>query len=272
MEYWTAIWQSMILGTVQGLTEFLPVSSSGHLELLHRLMGADFGGNTLFVDIILHLGTLLAVVVVLRKEIAELFRKPFSRLFMLVAATVPAGLTGLLFRDGIDSLMQGSGGVALLALFFAITAVLLITAQTVSERRKHCVPLGWKHALLMGAAQACALFPGISRSGSTIVAGVLSGAEKRDVARFSFLMSIPIILASALLSVIDVVQAPETVTTIGGAGFVGIAVGFVCSAVSGFFAVKWMLRIVQNADYKWFSLYLLLLSAICITLSCAGIL
>jgi len=272
MEYWTAIWQSVLLGTVQGLTEFLPVSSSGHLELLHRLLGVDFGGNALFVDLILHLGTLLAVVVALRKEIAALFQKPFRTLFMLVAATVPAGIVGLLFGDRIDALIRGEYGMILLPVFFSVTAVLLLVAEFVAQRRRKSQKFGWKHAMSMGAMQALALFPGISRSGSTIVAGVLSGAEKEDVARFSFLMSIPIILAGALLSTIDVIRNPEAVSAIGGAGFTGIAVGFVCSAVSGFFAVKFMLRVIQKADYKWFALYLTVLSLACLTLTGAGIL
>lgn len=271
MEYWTAIWQSILLGTVQGLTEFLPVSSSGHLELLHRLLGADFGGNELFVDVMLHLGTLLAVVVVLRKQIFALFRRPFKSLVMLIVATIPAGVAGLVFGDAIDSFMRGTYGISFLALFFSVTAVLLLLAEFMSNRRKQFEPLGWKHALCMGAMQAVALFPGISRSGSTIVAGVVSGARKQDVAHFSFLMSIPIILASALLGAIDVVRSPESVAAIGGAGFVGIAVGFVCSAVSGFFAIKFMLRVIRQANYKWFSLYLILLSLTCITLQCVGI-
>lgn len=111
MNYWTAIWQSVILGTVQGLTEFLPVSSSGHLSLMHRLLGADFGGNELFVDIMLHLGTLIAVVIVMRKQILALFKKPFKTLIMLIVATIPAALVGYLFSDAIDGIFNGEGEI-----------------------------------------------------------------------------------------------------------------------------------------------------------------
>lgn len=270
MEYWTAIWQSILLGTVQGLTEFLPVSSSGHLELLHRLLGADFGGNTLFVDIVLHLGTLISVVIVLRKEIIMLFRKPFRWLYMIVAATVPAGIVGLLFHKEIESLMSGVYGISFLAVFFAITAILLVLTEYAIQRQKCRSAFGWKHSLSMGVAQAFALFPGISRSGATIAAGIISGAEKREVVRFSFLMSVPIILASVFLSTIDIIRAPAALTQLGGAGCVGLAVGFVSSAVSGLFAIKAMLRIVQRSNYKWFSLYLILLSLGCTLVSCGN--
>ena len=271
MDFWTAIWQSIVLGTVQGLTEFLPVSSSGHLSLLHKLFGEDFGGNSLFFDIMLHVGTLLAVVIVLRKEIFALFRKPYQTLLMLLVATVPAGVVGLLFSDRINAAFSGENGVLWLAVCFAFTAILLLACEEVSSRRKTTRPLGWGSAMTMGVIQAIALFPGISRSGSTISAGVFSGADRKEVARFSFLLSIPVILGSALVNGIDVVKTPEAVTQIGAAGFTGIAVGMVCAAVSGFFAIKFMLRIVERANYKWFSLYLLALSLVSLSLCAAGV-
>ncbi len=272
MEYWTAIWQSIILGTVQGLTEFLPVSSSGHLSLLHKIFRADFGGNELFVDIMLHLGTLIAVVVVLRKQILALFKKPYRTLLMLVVAMVPAAIVGYLCGDAIDVLFNSDGGTLWLGLCFAATAVLLAACEIVSARRKKVYPLGWRSAMPMGLIQALALFPGISRSGSTIAAGVLSGAKREDVANFSFLMSIPIILGSAFLSGIDLVRTPEALSSVGASGFLGLAFGIVCAAVSGFFAIKFMMKMIAKANYKWFSVYLAALAVLCITLSSAGVL
>lgn len=271
MDYWTSIWQSIILGTVQGLAEFLPVSSSGHLSLLHRLLGADFGGNELFVDIMLHFGTLIAVVIVMRKQIFALFKKPFKTLLMLIVATIPAALVGYLFNDAIDEIFNGDGGLWYVAICFAVTAIILLVVELVSKRRTTAMPLGWRNTVPMGLMQAVALFPGISRSGSTIAAGVLTGANRKEVADFSFLMSIPIILGSVLLSGIDLVRAPEEIAAIGASGFVGLAFGVVFAAISGFFAIKFMLKIIQKANYKWFSLYLALLAIVCISLCAAGV-
>ena len=200
MEFFTAIWQSIVLGTVQGLTEFLPVSSSGHLALLHRILGTDFGGNSLFFDIMLHVGTLVAVIAVLWRDILDLFKKPFKTLLILIVATIPAGVVGLLFNGWIEDVTNGQYGVILLTCCFAFTAVLLLVTEHVAKKRQQAQPFGWKHGISMGLMQAVALFPGISRSGSTICAGVLSGAERKSVAHFSFLMSIPVILGSALVS------------------------------------------------------------------------
>lgn len=266
MEYWTAIWQSIILGTVQGLTEFLPVSSSGHLSLMHRLLGADFGGNQLFVDIMLHLGTLIAVAIVMRKQILALFKKPFKTLIMLIVATIPAALTGFLFSDAIDGVFNGEGGLLFVGICFVVTALLLLAAEIVSKRRKTLYPFGWRNAIPMGIMQAVALFPGISRSGSTIVAGVVSGGKREEVANFSFLMSIPVILGSALLSGIDLIREPGTASAIGTSGFIGLIFGVVFAAVSGYFAIRVMLKLIAKANYKWFSLYLALLAVVCISL------
>lgn len=272
MEYWTAIWQSIILGTVQGLTEFLPVSSSGHLSLLHRIFHADFGGNELFVDIMLHMGTLIAVFVVMRKRILSLFKKPYKTLLMLVVATIPAVIVGYFCGNKIDDLFNGEGGVLYLGLCFAVMAVLLIICEVISRRNQKGNPLGWRSAVSMGLMQALALFPGISRSGSTITAGVFTGVKRDDVANFSFLMSIPVILGSALLSGIDLARAPASVSAVGLSGFIGLSFGIICAAVSGLFAIRFMLKVIAKANYKWFSVYLAVLSALCISLFCAGVL
>ena len=277
MGIWEAIWKSAILGTVQGLTEFLPVSSSGHLTLLQKILHYDLGDTgMMFVNVLLHLGTLLAVVVVFRKDILSLFQKPFKTLFMLIAATVPAGVVGLLFEDKIDALFDpafNTAWLSCLAVFFALTALLLLVTEFVSSRRKNVKPLGWRHAIPMGFAQAVALFPGISRSGSTIAAGVISGAKREDVARFSFLMSIPVILGSLAVEVFHLIKPAEGVTlTIGTSEIIGMVVGVVFSAVAGFFAIKLMLKVIQKSNYKWFTLYLVVLSFTCFWLNTLGVL
>ena len=269
MNYWEAIYKSILLGTVQGLTEFLPVSSSGHLSLLQRVLGYNISGvGMMFVNVMLHLGTLLPVIWIFRKQILALFKKPFKTLLMLIAATIPAGVVGLLFNDKIDALFSGERGVAMLAICFSVTALLLLLCEYVARRRKAASPLGWKHATAMGLMQAVALFPGISRSGSTIVAGTVSGADSEDVARFSFLMSIPVILGSVVVELKDVVfgSAETAAVSMGGAEIVGMLFGVAAAAVFGFLAVKLMLKVIKKGDYKWFSLYLVLLSLTCIWL------
>lgn len=277
MTIWDAIWKSFVLGAVQGLTEFLPVSSSGHLTLLQRAMDYDAGGSMMFINIMLHLGTLISVVVVFRKQIAALFKKPFKMLFMLLVATIPAGLVGVLFSDKIDEIFAGERGIMLLSVCFAATALILLLCEFAAKRRKSTCALGWGNAVMMGVMQAVALFPGISRSGSTIAAGTVSGAKSDDVANFSFLMSIPVILGSFLVSVFGIVKDAvggdqAVLQSFGASSIVGIIVGVVASAVTGFLAIKLMLKVIKRANYKWFSLYLILLSLTILFLDIAKIL
>ncbi len=274
MEIFTIIWQSIVLGTVQGLTEFLPVSSSGHLVFLQKVMGYDIaGGGMTFVNVMLHLGTLLAVVFVFRKDILALFRKPFTPLLLLIVATIPAGLVGVLFDDQIDALFKGGRALLYLAVCFSATALMLLVCEIVAKRRKKVYPFGWRNAVPMGLLQAVALLPGVSRSGSTIVAGTLSGAKTEDVAKFSFLMSIPIILGSVAVELLGFIREPQFADGANGVlkTVLGVAIGVVFAAMFGFFAIKVMLKIIGKANYKWFSLYLILLSMTCIWLDVLGI-
>ena len=277
MGIWEAIWKSAILGTVQGLTEFLPVSSSGHLTLLQRILGYDLDGTGMtFVNILLHFGTLLSVVFVFWKDILALFKKPFKTLLMLIVATVPAGVVGILFDDKIEALFDPESNVAWLcwlAVFFAFTAFILLLTEFISSRKKKVAPLGWRHSVPMGLAQAVALFPGISRSGSTIAAGVISGAKRNEVAKFSFLMSIPVILGSLAVETYHLIKPAEGVSvTIGASGIIGMVVGVVFSAAAGFFAIKVMLKVISKGNYKWFALYLVILSFTCFWLNVLGVL
>ncbi len=277
MGFWEAIWKSSVLGVVQGLTEFLPVSSSGHLSLLQRLLGFDLeGGAMTFINIMMHIGTLIAVVVVFWKDILALFKKPFKTLLMLIVATIPAGVIGLLFSDEIDAIFAGSAGLLYLALCFAVTGLMLMACEHIAKRQKAPKPLGWKSTVPMGLMQAVALFPGISRSGSTIVAGTVAGAKRDEVARFSFLMSIPVILGSFLVEIASGVKdvatgTPSYFSEIGAPDIVGMLFGVVLSAVFGFLAIKWMLVIIRKANYMWFSVYLVCLSLGCFYLSYLGI-
>lgn len=264
------IWQAVILGLVQGLTEFLPVSSSGHIAFFQGVFGINDVDIALFFTIILHLGTLVAVCVVFWRDILNLFKKPFKTLGLLILATIPAGLTGLLFEVfDLDNVFFGKYMWICLAVFFMITATVLFITERVVKKRENTLPLCLKTAIPMGLAQAVAVLPGISRSGSTICAGTLAGCKSEDVASFSFIMSIPIILGSFILELFLGLHSGEIQSSFASGGATlgwSVALGFIISALSGLFAIKVMLKVIKHANYKWFSLYLALLSIVCIVL------
>lgn len=264
-----------MLGAVQGLAEFLPVSSSGHLAILQRLFGLNPDG-LLFFDIVLHLGTLVAVCSVFYKEIFALFKKPFKTLLYLVAATAPAGVVGLLFSrfDFLEKyVLAGNFAGYFLAAAFLITAAVLYSAELYAKRTRKSLPLNGRVALSMGFAQAVAVLPGISRSGSTIAAGTFAGGSREEVSRFSFLMSVPIILSGFALELIKTfTYQPTACVASGQEGQFGLCVGigFAAAAVFGLFSIKIMLKAIKKANYKWFAIYLAILSAVCIILQATG--
>ena len=246
------IWQALILGLVQGLGEFLPVSSSGHLVLAREIMGIS--GEYMLFDIMVHVGTLAAVIAAFYKDILGLFKPPFKTIGLILLASLPAAAVGLAFNDVIENFFSGAKYIGF---FFLFTAVVMLATEIIAVRRPFVereLPLrvapsvGIKAALIMGGMQAIALFPGVSRSGSTIFGGTLARSRRQDVAKFSFFMSIPVILGSALLSVIDVANTGADV--VWSVVFAGMAAAF----VSGLASIKLMMRLVEKANYKWFSL------------------
>lgn len=268
------IWQAAVLGLVQGLTEFLPVSSSGHLSFFQNVLNVS-SENAQFISVMLHLGTLVAVCIVFFKDILGLFRKPFKTLGFLVIATVPAVIFGVVASvlDLDYYFYEWEWAAVLLSVCFLITATVLFVTEMIAKKRQNTLPICYKTAIPMGLAQAIAIFPGISRSGSTICAGTLAGGKSEDIAKFSFLMSIPVILGGFALELIKglyrgTLQA-EFAQYGGNFGW-AIAVGFITSALAGLFAIKIMLKVIQKAEYKWFSLYLVLLAVTCIILKCVG--
>ncbi len=270
-------WQAIVLGLTQGLTEFLPVSSSGHLTFLQRVLGINIGGAELFFNIILHLGTLVAVCIIFFRDILDLFKKPFRTLLYLVVATIPAGIAGLLLDDVIEVHLMGGKYVGIvLAVFFTFTAAVLFATEVFAKRRKRELPLCWRTTLPMGFAQAVAILPGVSRSGSTIAAGTFAGGTAEDVSRFSFLLSIPVILGGFAVELFKglIGKGEESLAysfeVAGGQFGWCIAIGFIISAVAGLFAIKVMLAAIKKANYKWFSVYLVLLAITCIILQCVG--
>lgn len=257
MEYLSAF----ILGIVQGLTEFLPVSSSGHLAILQYFFGVE--ENALTFDIFLHLATLVAVIICFRKDIWALIRHPLQRFTLLIiVACIPAGLAGVFFNDFVAGLFH-SVWVPTLALL--ITAAILFISDRLRGHKavqEITIPM----ALLIGVFQMVALVPGISRSGSTIFAALLVGLARSEAAKFSFILSIPVILGAFLLDTVDVVQ--ET----GGFPFdLTFAIGGLAAIIAGIFAIKLVINLLNRGRFVYFSIYCVCLSILVMLLLLLGL-
>jgi len=245
---------AIVLGIVQGLTEFLPVSSSGHLVLTQKIFGVYAPG--LFFDTMLHIGTLSAVFVVLWKDIWEILKKIIQPLTgYLIIATIPAVIFALAFKDKIESAFESG---RFLGICFLITSALLVTAEQLAKRaevKRSGENMNWLDAVIIGIFQAIAIAPGISRSGATI-SGALSRKLDRDfAARFSFLLSIPAILGALVLQVKDIVKGEALSAAGESIGALPIAFGTITAAIVGFFAVKLMLKIVREKSLYGFAIY-----------------
>lgn len=240
-----SILEALILGIVQGLTEFLPVSSSGHLVLVQNIMGIE--GEPLFFDTMVHVGTLVAVVVVLWKEIKELICHPIQKkMLLLIIATIPAVFVGLFLDDVIEAAFGGTW----LAFGFIATTCVLILSERVSAMRRTTKEISYTGAIVMGCMQGLATLPGLSRSGSTLAGGLFCGADREKAANFSFLMSIPVILGSLVLQGYKVIKAGSLDTP-----WLPTLVGTLAAAVAGFFAVKFMLNLIKKRKLYGFAIY-----------------
>ena len=241
---------AVVLGIVQGLTEFLPVSSSGHLVLFEKIFGINSSQYILF-DIVLHLGTLVAVVVVYHKAIWEMIKNPFGEdMQRLVIATLPTVAIALLFKD----FFKQSFGGGLLWLGFLITGIFMFFTSYSCKNNYQYKSLTHKNAVIMGVFQGFAILPGISRSGSTISSGLVQGVRRDQCSKFSFLMSIPAILGGLVFELFDPAIATQSVE------FLPLVAGFLASAVFGYLAIKLMLKIIKKAKFSWFGVYLVILS------------
>lgn len=246
------ILQAIIMGLIQGLTEFLPVSSSGHLVLARLIMGIDT--PPLLFEVIVHVGTLVAVVVVLHKDILSILKNPLGKLMRyLIIATIPAVIVTLLFSNFIEEAFSGR----LLGVGFIATAIILSLSEYFSSKQKRNRKFDDMHAvdaLTMGGMQAVALLPGISRSGSTIAGGMLRGLNRKLAARFAFLMSIPAILGSLVFEFKDLIEYGT-----GGIGVMPLIIGALVAAISGFFAVRFMLKLISEKKLYGFAIYVAVL-------------
>ena len=259
--------QALILGIVQGLTEFLPVSSSGHLEIGHVLLGTS-GEENLTFAIIVHAATVLSTLVVLWNQVAQLFRGTFTTLqwnaekdyvAKILVSMIPVFIVGMFFKDQVESFF--GNGLLLVGICLLITAALLALSEWLQKKRQDAGhEVGYKDAIIIGIAQACAVLPGLSRSGTTIATGLLCGVKKESVAQFSFLMVLIPILGEAFLDLMKLLKG-EIVSDLG---LVPAIVGFVAAFATGCFACRFMIEIVRRQRLIWFALYCAIVGSVTI--------
>lgn len=275
-----SLWKAIVLGLVQGLTEFLPVSSSGHLILIKHFLHVDLESGGMFFDVMLHLGTLLAIFVAFWRDIGRLAteglhiigdmfsntgrffrnlaggRRPYHKLIrssyrkyvvLLIVTTLPTGLIGILLRDTVE---QANEIVLVPAFCLLVTAVFLVIADAAEPGEKRPKEAAYRDAALIGAAQGIATLPGISRSGTAITACLLCGFEKRFAVRYSFIMSIPAVLGAAVLELKDFGELSLT-----QADLAYCLIATLVAAVSGYLAIRFMMALVQGRRFKYFAVY-----------------
>jgi len=256
---------AIILGLIQGLTEFLPVSSSGHLELAKAILGDNsLPEESLTFTVILHFATALSTVVIFRKEVVEIFKGLFQFKWneetqfslKIIASMVPAALIGFFFESELESLFGGQ--ILLVGFMLLITALLLLFADKAKNTDKK---VSFGNAVIVGVAQAIAMLPGISRSGATISSAVLLGIDRAKAARFSFLMVVPLIMGKVCKDILGGELSLES-------SLIGVyAIGFVMAFVSGMFACTWMISLVKRSKLSYFALYCAIVGSVAITYS-----
>jgi len=259
----TDIIEAIVLGIVQGLTEFLPVSSSGHLEIAKAILGDDSMGNeSLIMTVSLHMATALATMIVFWKDIKDILFNAFNKsgveqrnyILKIVLSMIPAVIIGLFFEDIIEGLFNRQ--LLLVAFMLIVTGFLLFVADKAKDMDKK---VGFKEALIIGIAQAIAILPGISRSGATISTSVLLGVDREASAKFSFLMVIPLIFGKMAKDLLDgsLFSYSESLPALG--------LGFLAALLTGMFACQLMIRIVKASKLKYFAYYCFVVAALTIT-------
>ena len=254
---------AIVLGIIQGLTEFLPVSSSGHLEIGKAILGDNsIPEESMMVTVVLHFATALSTIVVFRKDIAEIFKgllqfkyneeTEFS--LKIILSMIPAALVGIFFEEELETLFGGN--ILFVGFMLLITALLLWLADKARDTGKS---VSFSNALVIGISQAIAILPGISRSGATISTSVLLGNDKGKAARFSFLMVVPLILGKIAKDILDGKLAGSTVD------FVPLAFGFVAAFIAGLVACTWMIALVKKSKLRYFAIYCFVVGLIAIT-------
>ena len=256
---------SIILGIVQGLTEFLPVSSSGHLELGKAILGDNsIPKESLLFTVVLHFATALSTIVVFRKDIANIFKgilkfewnEDLQFAAKIAVSMIPAVLVGLFFEEQLEQLFGGN--ILLVGCMLIVTAILLFLADKAKDSSKK---VSFKNAFIIGVSQAIAMLPGISRSGATISTSVLLGNDKTKAARFSFLMVVPLIFGKIAK---DVLNGDFTYES---HNFTALSVGFIAAFIAGLFACTWMIALVKKSKLSYFAVYCVIVGLIAIAFS-----
>lgn len=258
--------EAIVLGLVQGLSEFLPISSSGHLALLQNLFEIN-EDKVIFFAVLLHIGTLVSIFVVYHKDIYALIKelfllfkdiftgkglrikeRPIRKLgIMIIVSSIPTAIMGLLFSDYIDKIF---GSLTVIAVCWIITGFILLFSEKLKNNKKEIEGMKYRNAIFIGICQGLAIMPGISRSGSTIVGSLVTGLKREFAVEFAFLISIPAILGSAILEFPKAIKAGIEPSTIGP-----MIVGFLVAAISGYFAITTMIKIVSKHKMRYFSYY-----------------
>jgi len=254
--------QSIILGIIQGASEFLPISSSGHLVLTPYLLGWEIQQQEAFMfDVLVQFATLTAVILYYWKDLLRIlrsfirnivsgspFQEPDSRLgWFLLLSTVPAGAAAILFKDSFEKAFSNPRAAAF---FLLITSLLLIVGELLAKKSRDLNSITWLDSLLIGIFQVFALFPGISRSGSTITGGLLRGFDRESSARYSFLMAVPVMTAAGLLAAYDLINTPILLSNLQV-----YAAGFITAAVVGYLAIRWFIAYLSRQSLYLFSIY-----------------
>lgn len=253
--------EAFILGLIQGLTEFLPISSTGHLYLGRNLFDLNEAG--LLLDTMLHIGTLLAVLIFYKHEFIKILKNPFGKLtWLLVIGTIPAVLVGLTFKDYFDGISKT--GITI-GWEFLLTGCLLWYAETIQQGRRKMADIGYGDALFIGSFQAAAIFPALSRSGLTIAAALIRKLDRETAAYFSFLLSTPAIVGAIVLQLGDLLDGQGEQIALSS-----LAIGILSSAIFGYIAVKWMIQYLKKHSLKIFAVYVWLLGGLILILQYTG--
>ena len=260
--------EAALLGLLQGLGEFLPISSSGHLLLGRMVLGLTIDESPAYkmLDILLHVGTLIPVIIVFWKDWWDILKNPFKSrtLLLLFIASMPTLVFKVIFDDFIDSCDTGW----FLGVSFLMTALFLLVAEYVSSKNANKTgKVGFFHAIVMGCMQGIALLPGVSRSGSTLAGGLLSGLDRKSGAKFAFMMSAPAIAGALLLEGKDAIENGW----ISDLAVVPTIVGVIVAGVTGYIAIRFMLKLMTKISLNWFALYVAILGVIFLALQLIGV-
>ena len=252
------LWEAIIIGIIQGLTEFWPVSSSGHIELAQALLGAEQVGDQLLFSLIVHAATALSTIVVFWKDIWELLRGLFrfqwneetSFIAKIILSMIPVGVVGVAFKDEVESFFTGD--ILLVGSMLMLTGILLLITNTLDKKTDRSVT--FLQAIIIGLVQAVSVIPGISRSGATIATALLLGVGRGQAARFSFLMVLLPILGATLLELKKYIEKPALAESISG---MSLTAGFLAAFVTGVWACLWMIKLVKKGKLSYFGMYCL---------------